>query len=103
MEERPESRRERMETLKNVDNNVYIVCRGIKKYLGLMFKIKSPNLIFIFEKPTLQPIHSFFCRTFRARWYDWKGELIDEKIVKPFFWDIKPSHPFCFLVETLVS
>lgn len=73
------------------------ICR--QKYHGLMFKLKSPNLIFIFDKPTLQPIHSFFCRQFLATWYDNVGTQIESRIIKPFYWDIKPSKSYCFLVE----
>ena len=77
----------------------WIVCTGLKKYIGLMFRWKSPNLLFIFDKESHQPIHSFFCRTFKATWYDYDGTIIYSRIVKPFLWDVKPPRPYWFLSE----
>lgn len=78
------------------------VVSGLEKYLGIMFKWKSPGLIFIFDKPTSHPIHSYFCRTFKAKWFNYSGELIEEQIVKPFRSNIKPSKAFSFLTEEIL-
>lgn len=80
-----------------------VVYRGIPRYTGLMFKLSSPNLLFIFNKPAKKSIHSFFCKTFKATWYDYDGTIIESKIIKPFFWDLKPARNFYFLTEELLS
>lgn len=74
-------------------------CRSIlSKARGLMFKKQSKPLLFVFNKPTKQSIHSFFCPAFIAIWLN-KGKIIDEKVVKPFCFYIKPKEPFTHLVE----
>lgn len=42
----------------------------ISKFLGLMFKKKSPVLFFVFDREKNLSIHSFFCRPFKAIWLD---------------------------------
>lgn len=79
------------------------VCNGLERYMGLMFRWKSPNLIFIFNKESHQPIHSFFCRTFRAKWYNHKGAIIEQRIVTPWKNNIKPKNPYWFLSEELLN
>jgi hypothetical protein len=79
------------------------VISGFKKYIGLMFKLSSPKLLFIFDKPTTAPIHSFFCRKFKATWYDTTGCIIDSRIIQPFVWDIKVKKPYCFLAEEILD
>ncbi len=69
-----------------------------KKARGLMFRKNLRPLFFVFKKPTLQPIHSFFCKPFRAIWMN-DGKIVDEKIVKPFKISIKPRKEFTHLVE----
>jgi len=83
--------------------NKWKVISDVEKYSGLMFKLSSPNLLFIFNKPTTIPIHSFFCKTFRATWYDYDGTIIDSRIIKPFYWDIKVDKPYWFLTEELTK
>ncbi len=78
------------------------VVTGLNKYLGLMFKLRSPNLIFIFDKESHQPIHSYFCRTFRAKWYNYKGALVEQRIVKPWSSNIVPRNPYWFLTEEII-
>lgn len=47
------------------------ICNTILlKAAGLMFKKKSPPLLFIFKKEKSLSIHSLFCRPFRAVWLD---------------------------------
>lgn len=65
---------------------------------GLMFRRKSKPLLLIFNIPTIQSIHSFFCEPFLAVWLN-KGKIIDEKIVKPFSLAVKPKEAFTHLVE----
>ena len=42
----------------------------MSKFLGLMFKSKSPPLLFIFNKQKKLTIHSLFCKPFKAIWLD---------------------------------
>jgi uncharacterized membrane protein (UPF0127 family) len=42
----------------------------LKKARGLMFKKKSPPLLFVFNKEKSLNIHSFFCKPFTAIWLD---------------------------------
>lgn len=70
----------------------------ISKFRGLMFRTKSENLLFEFRKPTRQRIHSLFCKPFRAIWL-LDGEVIDEKIVKPFSFSVKSKQEFNQLIE----
>lgn len=59
------------------------------KARGLMFRRKSKPLLFIFNKPTRQPIHSFFCKPFYAIWFD-GDKIIDERLVEGWRIGIKP-------------
>lgn len=70
----------------------------LSRVRGLMFRKKSKPLLFVFKRSTKQPIHSFFCKPFKAIWL-MKGRVIDEKIVKPFSLSIKPKNFFTHLVE----
>jgi len=75
------------------------VCDSIfSKFRGLMFRKRSKTLLFRFKKPTRQPIHSLFCKPFRAIWL-LNGRIIDDKIVKPFRISIKPKEKFSEIVE----
>jgi len=79
------------------------VCDTIfSKARGLMFRKHSKPMLFVFKKPTRQSIHSFFCRPFKAIWL-YKGKIIDEKIVQPFSFSVKPKNPFTELVEIPLS
>ncbi len=69
-----------------------------KKFRGLMFRKNPKPLFFVFKKPTRQPIHSFFCKPFRAIWL-YNGGIIEDKIIKPFKTSIKPKKEFTHLVE----
>ena len=64
-----------------------------------MFKKNSPPLLFIFKKPTRQPIHSFFCKPFIAIWLNKKNQIIEIKKVKPNQLSIKPKQKFTKLLE----
>lgn len=57
-----------------------------KKFMGLMFKKKSPPLFFTFDKIIRLSIHSFFCKPFRAIWLDEKmhsTRIVDVKTWLP--------------------
>jgi len=70
----------------------------LKRARGLMFRRSPGPLFFVFKKPTTQPIHSFFCRPFRAIWLN-EGKIVEEKIVKPYRLSVKPKSPFTHLLE----
>jgi uncharacterized membrane protein (UPF0127 family) len=76
-----------------------IECRtAFSKFRGLMFRKKPEPLLFIFEKPTRQSIHSLFCKPFVAFWL-LNGEIVDEKFVEPFSLSISPKGKYTHLVE----
>ena len=68
------------------------------KTFGLMFRKKSPCLLFVFNKQTKIPIHSFFCKPFYAVWFN-NDEIVDEKMVKGWRFSIKPKDSFDNLLE----
>lgn len=78
-------------------------CENIfSRMTGLMFRKKSPLLLFIFEKPVNISIHSFFCIPFIAIWFH-KGKIIDKKFIKPWKMNIKPQKKFDKLLEIPVG
>ena len=78
-------------------------CEGIfDKARGLMFRTKSPALIFQFDKPGKHRIHSFFCKPFHAVWM--LGEkIVDEKTINSWKFSILPKQEFDRLVEIPVG
>lgn len=72
---------------------------SLRQYLGLMFRLRPPTIAFNLKTPKNIPLHSLFCRTFVAIWYDEKNKIIEKKLVKPFRINIKPSKPYKKLVE----
>lgn len=52
-----------------------------KKFRGLMFRKKSPPLLFIFNKESTLSIHSLFCIPFKAIWLDDKKQVTKTEIV----------------------
>jgi len=74
-------------------------CKSIfSRAWGLMFRKKGKPLLFIFPRKNLQPIHSFFCKTFFAIWF-FDDKIIDAKIVKPWKFSIIPKSKFNKLLE----
>ncbi len=69
-----------------------------KRARGLMFRKDSNSLLFLFKKETRQPIHSLFCKPFKALWMR-DGKIIDEKNVRPFKLSVIPKEKFTELVE----
>ena len=76
--------------------------KGFKKITGLMFRKNSKPLLFKFDKPTREPIHSFFCRPFYAIWRR-DGKIIKEMKVRPFRISIRPKEPFTELIEIPIN
>jgi uncharacterized membrane protein (UPF0127 family) len=70
-------------------NGVLIEAKECKsfwsKFRGLMFKTKSPPLLFIFGKEKNLSIHSLFCRPFIAIWLNnarKATKIVDVKSIK---------------------
>ena len=81
------------------------VCESfLSKTRGLMFRARNYKkpLLFVWKKPGLYPIHSFFCRKFIAVWM-LKGRIIDEKIVEPWKLSVTPKGKFDELLEIPLS
>mgnify|MGYP001030124943 FL=1 len=70
----------------------------IQQSSGLMFKKKSPPLLFIQKKPVRYSIHSFFCKPFIAIWL-LDDKIIDIKLINPNQLSIKPKEKFDKLLE----
>jgi len=66
-----------------------------------MFKGKeTDNLLFVFDKDTRTPIHSYFVFfSFLAVWLDKNNNALECQIVKPFASVVKPEKKFRKLVE----
>ena len=74
-------------------------CKTIfEKTRGLMFKRNSKPLLFYFNKETREPIHSFFCKSFFAIWFD-GDKVVDAKLVKPWKFSVRPKQKFDRLLE----
>jgi len=69
--------------------------------LGLMFRTrKTRPLVFEFKKDVRMAIHSFFVFfPFKAIWLDEKNNIIEQKIVRPFTFCVRPRKPFRKLIE----
>lgn len=62
-------------------------CNGLHRVKGLMFsrKEKAKALVFDFNKPCREAIHSLFVFfPFVAAWLDSKGKIIEIRKIKPF-------------------
>ncbi|MFA5174330.1 MAG: hypothetical protein WC438_04075 [Candidatus Pacearchaeota archaeon] len=74
-------------------------CRTLfEKARGLMFRKNSLPLLFYFNKPTNESIHSFFCKPFFAIWF-LDNKIIDGKLVNSNKFSIKPKEKFNLLLE----
>lgn len=72
---------------------------GIKKIVGLMFNSKSNALLFEFENPGKQAIHSLFCPDFLAIWLDKDNKILEYKLIISGKMTIKPEKEFSKLLE----
>jgi uncharacterized membrane protein (UPF0127 family) len=78
------------------------VCKSILcKFLGLMFKSKSPPLFFIFKKEKTLSIHSFFCKPFKAIWLDENKQVTKIQEIKNYKLNISGRGKY--LLEVLVG
>jgi len=68
------------------------------KMSGLMFRKKSLSLLFIFNKPVSEAIHSFFCVKFIGIWFN-GDKIVDVKYVKPWKFYVVPEKKFDKLLE----
>lgn len=75
--------------------------KGFGRFRGLMFRRRSKPLLFKFNKPNREPIHSFFCKPFYAVWMK-DGKVVEEKLIKPFRFFVRPKKDFTELIEILV-
>jgi len=73
---------------KPVKINVKPCSAMTSKFLGLMFRKKSPPLLFIFEKEKKLSIHSFFCRPFTAIWLDENKKVLKTEKITGWRFDI---------------
>jgi uncharacterized membrane protein (UPF0127 family) len=69
-----------------------------QQFLGLMFRKKSPSLLFIQKRPVRFSIHSYFCKPFIGIWL-LDDKIIKIKIVKPNTFSVKPQGKFNKLLE----
>lgn len=74
------------------------------KFRGLMFRNKNTEvLVFIFNKPTKAPIHSFFCKEFISVWLDDKNKIVEIKKISSWKLSIRPRKEFMKLIEIPVN
>ncbi len=86
--------------MKDLDIKNLKQAKGIKKYIGLMFKKNPEPLAFILKKEKKIAINSLFCKVdFIALWFDKADKLIDAKLIKPGQLKILPKKSFKTLVE----
>ena len=81
-------------------------CNGWHRFKGLMFaqKEKAEALLFDFDKPGREAIHSFFVFfPFVAVWLDSKGKIIETKKIKPFTPFAAPKKPYSRLIEIPIN
>lgn len=71
-------------------------CKGINKFIGLMFKKNSTPLLFNVKRGTF---HSLFCKPFLLIWLDEKNKVVDYEIVKNIRFNIKTEKKFSRILE----
>jgi hypothetical protein len=70
------------------------------RFRGLMFRIRSPNMLFNFKKEVNLSIHSLFVFfSFLAIWLDDKNNVLEYKIVRPFRLRIVSRRKYVKLLE----
>lgn len=79
--------------------NEILKAKGINKIRGLMFRLHPNPLQFNFDTPVSFPIHSMFCRSFIAEWYDEDNVLIERRFIKPFKNNIRVHKKYKKLIE----
>jgi len=78
---------------------------GKEKYIGLMFRTrKTTPLLFEFKEDVNLPINSYFVFfPFRIIWLDKDDNVIEEKIVKPFTFSVRPYKSFRKFLEIPIN
>ena len=72
----------------------------LQKTRGLMFKSKSPPLLFIFNKQKKLTIHSFFCRPFTAIWLDKNKRATKIENIKPWMLNVSGKGKYLLEIPT---
>ena len=88
--------------MKKMRREKRVKAEGIKKYMGLMFKRENYTtpMVFEFERPTLHPIHTWFCNfPIRCIYYDEKGKIIEDVILEEWTTTHVPPRPYVKLLE----
>ncbi len=75
----------------------------LKKMMGLMFKKKSPPLLFVFNKEKKLSIHSLFCKPFKAIWLDNKMKTTRIVVVKRWRLNISGSGKYLLEIPELLE
>lgn len=81
-------------------------CNSLEMGKGLMFsrREKAKSLLFNFDKPNRELIHSLFVFfPFVAVWLDKRNKVIDLKIVRPFRLGVRPKKSFSKIVEIPIN
>ncbi len=81
-------------------------CGYFDEAIGLMFKKKenANALLFDFSGRKRLALHSLFVFfPFLAIWLDDKNEILDMKIIKPFFFNVLPKKTFSKVVEIPIN
>jgi len=82
------------------------ICKGLHRFKGLMFvrQKKAEALLFNFDKPGREAIHSFFVFfPFVAVWLDDKGKIIEIRKIKPFTPYVSLKKPYSKLIEIPIN
>jgi len=89
-------------TLKIKDKKITLKVKKCENFYsqiqGLMFRKKSPSLLFIFKKPKRIAIHSYFCKPFIGIWI-LDNKIIQIKLVNPSTFKVIPKGKFDKLLE----
>lgn len=81
-------------------------CNGLHRVRGLMFsrKEKAKALLFDFNKPCREVIHSFFVFfPFVAVWFDSEGKIIEIRKIKPFTPFVSIEKPYSKIIEIPIN
>jgi len=87
---------------KNINLDVKVCESILSQASGLMFRKRSPALLFVFKSKKRRIIHSFFCVPFVAIWFD-NNNIVDAKIIKKWRLNIKPKGKFDRLLEIPIN
>jgi uncharacterized membrane protein (UPF0127 family) len=83
---------------KRYDIEVKVCENMFQKMSGLMFRKRSKPLLFVYDKLTYEPIHSFFCVKFVIIWFN-GDDIVDMKLVRPWKLSVLPKNKFDKFLE----